>query len=225
IRAALTCSAMKPDTRTRKASGTIHAAPTPACSSIPSMIAAEIGPASTQYQLAPASRKSGSTADLSTSASGPSDIAALRLVQFVVPRSRIRTRDQSDGDDQRDHRRQRVQRDDRCEPPDGQQHHAGQRHRSAPESLVAAAGPAGKIRDRQAERTPATPALLCSSNHERICSSVTVFRAALRTVPNDRNWGRMPPTMSNTAAASQDQNATSTMRGRGGAAVMIGPAY
>src|SRR5271165_7338764 len=114
MRAALTCSAMKPDTRTRNVSGTIHAAPTPACSSIPSMIAAEIGPASTQYQLAPASRKSGSTADLSTSASGPSDIAALRLVHFVEPRSRIRTRDKSDGDD-------------RCEPADGQQHHAGQR--------------------------------------------------------------------------------------------------
>ena len=59
MRAALTCSAMKLVRTTRKNTGTEICQPLPLDFSIHSMIAAEIGPASSQYQVAPTSRKSG----------------------------------------------------------------------------------------------------------------------------------------------------------------------
>src|SRR6201999_48514 len=67
MRAALTCSAMKLVRTTRKNTGTEICQPLPLDFSIHSMIAAEIGPASTQYQVAPTSRKSGA-ASVSVSA-------------------------------------------------------------------------------------------------------------------------------------------------------------
>ena len=59
MRAALTCSAMKLVNTTRKNSGTENCQPKPLDLSIHSMIPADTGPASSQYQLAPTSRKSG----------------------------------------------------------------------------------------------------------------------------------------------------------------------
>src|ERR1700761_6158922 len=59
MRAALTCSAMKLVTSTRKSGGTLICQPYPLVFSSHSMAAADTGPTSTQYQLAPASRKSG----------------------------------------------------------------------------------------------------------------------------------------------------------------------
>src|SRR5271168_3038343 len=59
MRAALTCSAMKLVRTTRKNTGTEICQPLPLDFSIHSMITAEIGPASNQYQVAPTSRKSG----------------------------------------------------------------------------------------------------------------------------------------------------------------------
>src|ERR1700684_1659638 len=57
MRAALTCSAMKPVNTTRKNSGTGICQPLPLDFSIHNMTPADTGPASSQYQLAQTSRK------------------------------------------------------------------------------------------------------------------------------------------------------------------------